>query len=70
MTIPLPEDEPTMALWPDVAKALGISRNTAYAEARKYERTNGAEGIPIIRFGTRIRVPTAALRQMLGMDPT
>lgn len=69
--LPDPVDEPTMALWPDVGRALGISRNTAYAEARRFERTGGAEGIPVLRFGTsRLRVPTAALRQMLGIDPT
>ena len=69
MRLPDPEDEPTMALWPDVGEALGLSRNTVYAEARRYEQTEGAAGIPVLRFGTRLRVPTAALRQMLGIDP-
>lgn len=67
--IPNPEDQPTMSLWPEVGEALGLSRNTVYAEARRFEQSGGAAGIPVIRFGTRLRVPTAALRQLLELDP-
>jgi excisionase family DNA binding protein len=58
--LPDPESEPTVDLWPTAAHALGIGRNTAYDAARRGE-------IPTIRFGQRLRVPTAALREMLGM---
>ncbi len=68
MRLPDPEVQPTMALWPDVAEAYGISRNTAYAMAKRYEETGGAEGIPVLRFGTRYRCPTAAIRRDLGID--
>jgi excisionase family DNA binding protein len=42
---------------------LGISRSSAYAAINRGE-------IPVIRLGSRLLVPTAAIRQMLGIDPT
>jgi len=59
--IPRPEEHPTMRLWPEVGNLLGLSRSTTYEAARRGE-------IPIIRFGRRIIVPTAALRRMVGLD--
>lgn len=61
MQIPLPEDRPTIPLWPDAAQALGIGRNSAYEAAKRGE-------IPVIRCGRRVVVPTAALRRMLQLD--
>lgn len=70
MRLPDPEVQPTMSVWPEAAEAYGISRNTAFAEVRRYLDTNGAEGIPVLVFGTnRYRVPTAAVRRDLGIDP-
>ena len=46
----------------EAAKILGYSRNTAY-EAVK----NGQ--LPVIRLGRKIRVPKAALEQMLTGAP-
>jgi excisionase family DNA binding protein len=44
------------------AKALGISRALAYRLAKSGD-------LPVIRLGpTRVRVPTAALLKMLGVD--
>ena len=42
-------------------KALGVSRNSAYAAAKSGE-------LPNLRMGRTIRVPTATLRKMLGME--
>jgi hypothetical protein len=42
-------------------RALGIGRAAAYAAAKRGD-------IPTIRIGGAIRVPTAPLRQMLGID--
>lgn len=50
----------------EAARVLKISRGLAYQEARLYERTKGAEGLPVIRVGRRMVVPTHALRRMLG----
>jgi hypothetical protein len=52
-----------MTLWPDVGRdILGLSRPATYQAA-----ATGA--IPILRFGRTLRVPTAMLREMLGLDP-
>jgi excisionase family DNA binding protein len=59
--VPQAEDQPTMRLWPEVGRVLGLSRASTYEAARRGD-------IPAIRFGRRIVVPTAALRRMLGLD--
>jgi len=59
--IPDPADEPTITI-EVAAKALGISRNGAYAAAARGD-------LPVIRIGARrVVVPTAALRRMLQLD--
>ncbi len=60
-SIPWPEDQPTMQLWPEVGQILGLGRAATYDAARRGD-------IPTIRFGRRIIVPTAALRRMLGLE--
>ncbi len=59
--IPNPQDRPTIPVWPDAGKALGLSRSATYQAAAVGE-------IPTIRLGRRIVVPTAALRRMLQLD--
>jgi len=44
------------------AKALGISRQHAYELAAR-----GALGVPVLRLGRTMRVPTAELRRVLGI---
>lgn len=51
---------PTLDLWPDAAGVLGIGRNLVYKAAASGE-------IPTLRFGNRIVVPTARLKDMLGL---
>jgi excisionase family DNA binding protein len=50
-----------MNIWPETARALGISKASAYKAIECGE-------IPSIRIGGRILVPTAALRRMLLID--
>lgn len=52
----------------EAGRAFGLSRTVAYEQARLYFRTDGAEGIPSLRFGKRIVCPTAAVRKKLGLD--
>lgn len=60
--LPTPEESPTVSV--EVAgKALGLGRQATYDACHRGD-------IPTIRFGRRIVVPTAALRRMLGLDPT
>jgi excisionase family DNA binding protein len=42
-------------------RALGIGRNAAYAAAKRGD-------IPTVRIGGAIRVPTAPIRRMLGLE--
>jgi excisionase family DNA binding protein len=58
--VPDTASHPTMQV-DDVAKALGLSRASAYEAVRTGE-------IPSIRIGRRIVVPTAAVRRMLLLD--
>ena len=51
-------DKLAVPLWPDVGKALGLSKNHTYDAARAGE-------IPTIKIGRCLRVPLAALNKML-----
>lgn len=46
-----------------VAKCFGIHRTTAYEFAKR-----GELGVPVLRVGRRLRVPTAELRRVLGLN--
>ena len=47
------------------AAVLGVGRTTAYEMVR-----TGRWPTPVLRLGHRIRVPTAALRELLRLSPT
>jgi excisionase family DNA binding protein len=55
-----PLDRPTMSVM-EAAGLLGVSREAAYDGVRRGD-------IPSIRVGRAIRVPTAKLAAMLGID--
>ena len=59
--IPDPKTTPTLRV-PEAAAILGVSRDTAYQAVKSGE-------LPIIRLRGALRVPTAALLQMLGIAP-
>jgi hypothetical protein len=50
----------------EAAAILRISRNAAYALARRWRVTGGREGLPCIELGRTLRVPRTALAQLLG----
>lgn len=54
----------------EAAEVLRISRGAAYALARRWLETNGSEGLPCIRLGRTVRVPRAALANLLAALPT
>jgi excisionase family DNA binding protein len=58
--LPTPLECPTVAV-ETAAWALGISRSAAYVAARSGE-------LPAVQVGHRVRVLTAPLRRMLGLD--
>ncbi len=52
---------PDMLRVDEAAEVLRISRSRAYEEVNRYLRTGGAEGLPVIRIGSTLRVPKWAL---------
>jgi hypothetical protein len=62
--IPDPADQPTVPLWPDVGRALGLGRARTFELARR-----GELPVPVYRLGRSFRVPTAAFRRALGLEP-
>jgi hypothetical protein len=65
--LPDPSESPTISV-EEAGRALGLGRAKAYLEAQLFERTGGAEGIPVMRFGRTLRCPTAAVRQLVGLS--
>lgn len=57
---PSSEERPTVPVWPDAGRILGMSRQATYDAVTRGE-------IPSIRIGRRLLVPTAALRRMLQL---
>lgn len=58
--IPEPHQRPTLSV-EEAGALLGIKRSAAYAAAKRGE-------IPTIAVGRALRVPTARLRVLLGLD--
>jgi hypothetical protein len=52
----------------EAAVVLRIGRTSAYAFAREFLATGGLAGLPVIRLGKQLRVPTAALERLVGND--
>ncbi|MGI9053966.1 MAG: helix-turn-helix domain-containing protein [Ilumatobacteraceae bacterium] len=50
----------------EAAEVLRIGRSLAYELARRYERSGGREGLPVIRVGACLRVPRWALVELLA----
>ena len=50
--------QPTASV-PEAGLLLGLARNASYEAAKRGE-------IPTLRFGGKLRVPTAVLRKMIG----
>ena len=59
--MPMPDDEPTMTPR-RVAQCLGVTDVTVREAIKRGD-------LPSIRVGHRYLVPTAPLRQVLGLDP-
>ena len=52
----------------EAARFLRIGRTCAYEQARLYQATGGAEGLPVVRIGRILRVPRAALLRMIAVE--
>lgn len=62
---PHPAQPPEVLTVEEAAALLRISRNSAYALARRWLATDGAEGLPVVKLGRTLRVPRPALRRIL-----
>jgi hypothetical protein len=62
MSLPDPTERPTVPLWPDAGQAFGLGRARTFELARR-----GELPFPVYRLGRSFRVPTAALRRVLGL---
>lgn len=49
----------------EAAAILRIGRNAAYELVKQWRQTGGREGLPVVVLGRSLRVPAAALREML-----
>ncbi|MGD9794258.1 MAG: helix-turn-helix domain-containing protein [Acidimicrobiia bacterium] len=49
----------------EAGAVLRIGRSQAYALARRFIDSGGLDGIPVVRFGSSMRVPTASLLKLL-----
>jgi hypothetical protein len=54
----------------EAGRVIGIGRTTAYAQARAWLATGGAEGIPCRRVGRLIHVYRPVLEEWLGFPIT
>lgn len=50
----------------EAAALLRIGRTKAYAMTRLWRATKGERGLPVVDFGSVLRVPRAALEAMVG----
>ena len=50
----------------EAAEVLRIGRSLAYGLAHQYEASDGQDGLPVLRFGSCIRVPRWALAELLS----
>jgi excisionase family DNA binding protein len=53
------QDGPKTLSVPEAGKQLGLGKNASYAAAARGE-------IPVLRFGSRLRVPVVAFERMLS----
>jgi excisionase family DNA binding protein len=51
----------------EAAQLLRISRTSAYALANQWLATGGPEGLPAVRIGRSIRIPTAAIDRLADL---
>lgn len=61
LTLDSVRDRPTIPLWPDTGKLLGLGRNATYRAAARGE-------IPTLKLGSVYRVSVPALFKLLGAD--
>ena len=59
---------PVLLTVEEAARVMRVGRTKAYDMAREWRVTGGKAGLPVVDFGSVLRVPVAALAERLGVD--
>ena len=62
------EDLPPFLKIEQAQELTQLGRSQIYELTRRWRETNGREGIPCVRFGRALRVPTEALLRLADAD--
>lgn len=62
------EDLPPFLKIEQAQELTQLGRSQLYELTRRWRETDGREGIPCVRFGRALRVPTAALLRLADPD--
>ena len=54
----------------EAARLIRVGRTKAYAMAKEWRDSGGRVGLPVVDFGHVLRVPRAALEQLIGSPLT
>ncbi len=63
------EDLPPFLRVDQAQELTQLGRSQIYEQIRRWRASGGKEGIPSVRFGRCVRVPTAPLLRLGGADP-
>jgi hypothetical protein len=64
------DDLPPFLRVEEAQKLTQLGRSQIYSQIRRWRDSGGAEGIPCVQWGRCLRIPTAALLRLAGLDPT
>jgi len=63
------EDLPPFLRVEQAQELTQLGRSQLYEQTRLWRASGGKEGIPVVRFGRCLRIPTAALLRLAGVRP-
>lgn len=64
------DDLPPFLRVEQAQELMQLGRSQIYEQTRLFRSTGGREGIPVVRFGRSLRIPTAALLRLAAVVPT
>ena len=63
------EDLPPFLRMDQAQELTQLGRSQLYEQAKRWRASGGREGIPNVRFGRCLRIPTAALLRLADVEP-